>query len=134
MESQPEHHLTPPLSIADGASIFVLGEYVLVRIPGDILVNGYVDDEVTAGTALPHTSNGSSPQYFGFIRQVTFQEASGSSLLEVYPVISFTSRGGAVAGYNKLDDATKAMLLPLPSLSLSHPTPEAFGAPLNFGN
>ena len=33
-----------------------------------------------------------------------------------------------------MDDAAKATLLPRPALSLRHPTPKAFGAPLNSGN
>jgi hypothetical protein len=132
MESQPEHHLGPSLSLVDGAPFFLVGEFVLVRIPGSILE----DDEVTAGigqTALPLTSNGSSPQHFAFIREVT-SPRPGVFKLEFYPVISFTRRGGALAGYNEVNDAFKAKLLPLPRLSLRHPTPEAFGAPLNLGD
>lgn len=71
MESQPEYQLGPPLSLQDGAPGFTIGEYILVRIPGRIQVNGQVTgDEATAGTALPLTSNGSSTQHFAFIRQV----------------------------------------------------------------
>ncbi|KAF5373498.1 hypothetical protein D9615_009488 [Tricholomella constricta] len=128
MDGWMEHQLGPPLSLADGALNFSLGEYVLVRIPGRIQVNGQVDDEVTAGTALPLTSNGTSTQHFAFIRQVTIH-TPGSYLLEVYPVLFFTSS----AGHSELDDATRATLLPLPPLSLHHPTPEAFGPPLDLG-
>ena len=129
----PGHELGPPLSLDHGASNFILGEYVLVRIPQPIEIDGQLGDEVTAATALPSTSNGSSPQHFAFIRQVNIQP-NGSLVLEVYPVLSFTSSGGALAGYNQMDDSSQATLLPLPPLSNSYPTPEAFGAPLVFGN
>jgi len=133
MASQPEHHLGPSLSLVDGAPNFILGECILVRIPEPVRANGRADEEATAGTVLPLTSNGSSTQHFAFIREVAIQ-ARGFYLLEVYPVLSFTSSCGALACYNGMDDAAKATLLPLPPLSLRHPTPEAFGAPLNFGN
>ena len=57
-----------------------------------------------------------------------------SFALEVYPVLSFSSTGGAVATYNRMSDAAKAALLPLPPLSSRHATPDAFGEPLDFGN
>jgi hypothetical protein len=107
----------------------------LIRIPGRIQVDGQVDGDATDGTALPLTSesNGSSTRHFAFIRQIV--QTPNSCMLEVYPVLSFSSSGGALACYNEMDDAAKATLLPLPALSLlRHRTPEAFGAPLNFGN
>ena len=126
MATAPRHELGLPLSLDDGASDFAFGEYVLVRIPE---IDGQLGDEVTTATALPATSKGSSSQYFAFIRQV-FIQPNGSWVLEVYPVLSFTKSGGALAGYNRMDDSAQAMLLPLPPLSNSCPTPEAFGAPL----
>jgi hypothetical protein len=132
MESRPEHHLGAPLSLLDEAPIFLLGEYILVRIPGGIQVGGQVEGDATAGTALPLTSNGSSSQHFAFISKIVWTD--DSFVLEVYPVLSFTSSGGALAGYNEMDDTAKATLLPLPALSHRHPTPEAFGAPLKFGD
>jgi hypothetical protein len=98
--ANPAYHLGPLLSLDCGSSNFVFGECVLMRIPERIQVEGYVDDEVTVvGTDLPPTSNGSSPQHFAFIRQVDLLSAS-SYVLEVYPVLSFTNRGGAVLGYD----------------------------------
>ncbi|KAI0296731.1 hypothetical protein B0F90DRAFT_1744658 [Multifurca ochricompacta] len=126
------HDLAPALSL-DGGANFALGECVLVRIPGRIQVEGHVDDEATAvGTGLPPTSNGTSPQHFASIRQIEIL-SDGSYVLEVYPVVSFTRSGGALPTYNRLTDAAKASLLPLPPLSFRHPTPDAFGARLNFG-
>ncbi|KAM6499330.1 hypothetical protein JOM56_004838 [Amanita muscaria] len=126
------HDLAPALSL-DGGANFALGECVLVRIPGRIQVEEHVDDEATAvGTGLPPTSNGTSPQHFAFIRQMEIL-SDGSYALEVYPVVSFTRSGGALATYNRLTDAAKASLLPLSPLSFCHPTPDAFGARLNFG-
>ena len=131
--TQPAYHLGPPLSLEDGASNFAFGEFVLIRIPESIEVEGYIDDEATAvGTDLPPTSNGSSPQHFAFIRHVDILSAT-SYVLDVYPVLSFGS-GGALPGYNGLTDVAKATLLPLPPLSLRHPMPDAFGAPLDLGN
>jgi hypothetical protein len=116
------------LSFAAGAPNFVFGEFVLIRIPESI---DYVDDEATAvGTDLPPTSNGSSPHHFAFIRHVERLSAN-SYVLEVYPVLC---SGGALPGYNGLTDVAKATLPPLPPLSFRHPTPDAFGAPLDFGN
>jgi hypothetical protein len=101
MESRPEHHLGAPLSLLDEAPIFLLGEYILIRIPGGIQVGGQVEGDVTApGTTLPLTSNGSSTQHFGFISKIVWTE--DSYVLEVYPVLSFTSSGGALAGYNRV--------------------------------
>ena len=128
-----EHHLGPALSLVGGAANFTIGEYVLIRIPDRIQVDGHFDEEVTAGTALPLTSNGSSPQHFGFIRRANPIQDDIYEL-EVYPVLSFSRSGGALAGYNEMDDATKATLLPLPPLSRRQPMPEAFGDPIDFGN
>jgi hypothetical protein len=102
-------------------------------IPKEIRVEAYVENEATAvGTHLPLTSHGSSSQHFSFIRQASILSDS-SYLLEVYPVLSFSRTGGAVATYNALTNAAQAMLLPLPNLSLRHATPDAFGTPLDFG-
>ena len=134
--TRSEYVLGPPLSLDGGASDFIVGEYILVRIPEEIQVEGYVDNEATAGgTDLPLTSNGSSPQHFAFIRQV-MPLPDNSYVLEVYPVLAFTGSGGAFLAFNELTDAGKATLLPLPNLSFRHPTPDAFGTgtPLNFGN
>ena len=126
------HDLASALSLDDGAN-FALGECVLVRIPGRIQVEGHVDDEATAvGTGLPPTSNETTLQHFAFIRQMEVL-SDGSYALEVYPVVSFTRSGETLPTYNRLTDAAKASLLPLPPLSFSHPTPDAFGPRLNFG-
>ncbi|KAF8346407.1 hypothetical protein F5887DRAFT_1182675 [Amanita rubescens] len=126
------HDLAPALSLGGGAN-FALGECVLVRIPERIQVEGHVEDEATAvGTGLPPTTNGRTPQLFAFIREMEVLP-DGSYVLEVYPVVSFTRSGGALPTYNRLTDAAKALLLPLPPLSFCHPTPEAFGARLNLG-
>ena len=123
------YELGPSCSLEDGASPFTLGEYILFRIPQEIKVDGYVENEATAcGTDLPPTSNGRSPQHFAFIRQM-YLNLDDSWILEVYPVVSFTRSGGAVQGYRQLTDAGKAALLPLPKLSLRHPTPAPFGTP-----
>jgi hypothetical protein len=129
-----ERNLGPSVSLDRGASRFVVGEYVLVRIPERIQVEGYVDNEATAvGTDLPPASTGSGPQHFAFIRDVGLLPGR-SWVLEVYPVLSFTDIGGALPTYNKMTDTTKAALLPPPPLSSRHPTPGAFGEPLDFGN
>ncbi|KIL64954.1 hypothetical protein M378DRAFT_77473 [Amanita muscaria Koide BX008] len=120
------HHLGPSVSLDRGASRFVVGEYILVRIPERIQVEGYVDNEATAvGTNISPASTGSGPQHFAFIRDVHLLPGR-SWVLEVYPVLSFTGTGGALPTYT-----TKAALLPLSS---RHPTPGAFGEPLDFGN
>jgi hypothetical protein len=133
MAMQPPHNLGPSLSIQDGSSVFNIGEWVLVRIPKAIQVGGYIEDEATAVSDLPPTSHGLSPQHAAFVRQVNVHSDT-SYTLEVYSVASFSRSGGALAGYNQMNNATKATLLPLPPLSLCHPTPEAFGPPLDFGN
>jgi len=130
--TQPQHELGPFLSLDDGVSDFAEGEYVLVRIPDPIVVDGHLGDEATADTALPPTLNGSNTQNFAFIRQMNILP-DGDWVLEVYPVVSFTNSGGALAGYDLMNDAAKATLLPLPPLSINQPTPEAFGTPLAFG-
>ncbi|KAK2463869.1 hypothetical protein APHAL10511_004174 [Amanita phalloides] len=131
---QSTYHLGPSVSLDCGAPRFVIGEYVLVRIPERIQVDGYVDDEATGvGMSLPPASAGSGPQHFAFIRDVHLMPGR-SWVLEVYPVLSFTRTGGALPTYNKMTDTTKATLLPLPPLSSRHPTPGAFGEPLDFGN
>jgi hypothetical protein len=53
--------------------------------------------------------------------------------LEVYPVVPFSASGGAIPEYSRLSDTIKAMLIPLPPISLRHPTPETFGDPLTIG-
>jgi len=128
------YHLGPSVSLDGGASSFAAGECVLVRIPGRIQVEGYVDNEATAvGTNLPPVSTGSCPQHLAFISNV--RRLPGRLWeLEVYPVLSFTGTGGALSTYNGMSDTAKAALIPLPPLSLRHPTPHAFGAPLDFGN
>ncbi|KIL65219.1 hypothetical protein M378DRAFT_533771 [Amanita muscaria Koide BX008] len=125
-------YLGPSLSLDHGAPLFAVGEFVL--IPKEIRVEGYVENEATAvGTDLPPVSTGSGPQHFSFIREVRLR-SDRSFALEVYPVLSFTSTGGALPTYNRMSDAAKAALLPLPPLSSRHPTPDAFGEPLDFGN
>ena len=81
------------LSIEDGAPGFAMGDFILVRIPKEIRVEGYVENEGTAvGTDLPLTSRGSSSQHFSSIRQASILSDS-PYLLEVYPVLSFSRTG-----------------------------------------
>ena len=85
----------------------------------------FVENEATVvGTDLLPVSTGSGgAQYFSFIR-VVHLHPDRSFALEVYPVLSFTSTGGALSTYNRMTDAVaKAALLPLPPLSSRHPTP-----------
>lgn len=132
--TQSAYRLGPSLSLDRGASLFAIGECVLIRIPEEIQVEGYVENEATAvGTDLPPVSTGSSSQHFAFVREVRLQ-LDRSMALEVYPVLSFTSTGGALSTYNRMSDTAKAALLPLPPLSSRYPTPDAFGEPLDFGN
>jgi hypothetical protein len=132
---QPAYHLGPSVSLDCGAPPFVLGECILVRIPDPIQVEGYVENEASfIGTNLPPMSTGSGCQHFAFVRELHLQ-LDGSLVVEVYPVLSFTNTGGALATYNRMNDATtKAALLPLLPLLSQHPTPDAFGEPLDFGN
>lgn len=115
--TQPRHELSSSLSLDDGASDFAEGEYVLLGIPDSIVVDGHLRDEATADMAHPPTSKGSSPQNFAFICQMNIL-LDGDWVLEVYPVVSFTSSGGALRGYDLINDAAKATLLPLPPLSI----------------
>ncbi|KAM6503846.1 hypothetical protein JOM56_000789 [Amanita muscaria] len=129
--TQPAYHLGRPRSLENGAPIFMTGEYVFVRIPEDIWVEGHDESTSTVvGTDLPPTSNGSSPQHFAFVRLVN-PLPGNACILEVYPVLSFSRTSGAVSTYNTLANITKAALLPL---SLRHPTPDSFGPPLDLGN
>lgn len=105
---------------------------MFLSIPGRIQVDGQVDGDTTAGTALPLISNGSSTQHFAFIRQII--QTPNFCVLEIFPVLSFSGSGGPLAGHNETDDIAKATLLPPSAWSLRHPTPEAFGARLNFRN
>jgi hypothetical protein len=131
MDSAHQHRLGPSLSLQDGALPFTTGECVFVRIPGRIEVDPGYDDQGTAvGTDLPPTSRGQSPQHLAFIRQ-QYHLQDGSYVLDVYPLVSFSRSGGAVLGFRQLTDAGKATLLPLPPLSSRHPSPNAFGVPLN---
>lgn len=133
--TQSAYRLGPSLSLECGAPLFTVGECILIRIPGEIRVEGYLENEATAvGTDLPLVSTGSGPQHFAFIRNVYLQQDTFVAL-EVYPVLSFTSTGGALLTYNRMTDtAAKAALLPLAPLSFRYPTPDAFGEPLDFGN
>jgi hypothetical protein len=134
MASNAAYQLGLPLSLDRGAPGFATGECVLIRIPEEIRVEGYVENQATAvGTDLPPVSTGSYPQHLSFIRSVYLQP-NGSFWLEVYPILSFTIAGGALAAYNSMSDVSKALLLPLPTLTSRHPTPVAFGEALNFGS
>jgi hypothetical protein len=105
MVTQSERRLGSSLSLADGASGFVIGEWVLVRIPEAIQVGGHIDDDATVVSNLPPTSHGSSLQHAAFIRQVNVYSPT-SYLLEVYAIVSFARSGGALAGYAQMNDAT----------------------------
>jgi hypothetical protein len=120
--------LGPSLSLADGASGFSIGEYVFARLPGVVDIEG----TLVSGSGMPPTSNGSSPQHFAYIRTI-IPQLDGSYELEVYPQLSFTRRGGALATYHQLKETEQANLIPLPPLSRHHPTPELFGEPLVIG-
>ena len=130
--AQPERTLGPSLSIEAGTAEFLIGEYVLVRIPTPIRVDGRLNDESTAASKLPPTSHGSSPQHFAFISEVSAISDTSYELV-VYPVLSFSQNGGALQCYNSMADTAKATLLPLPPLTLRHPTPALFGPPIALG-
>jgi len=130
--AQPERTLGPSLSIEAGAAEFLPGEYVLVRIPTAGRVDGHLNNESTAASELPPTSHGSSPQHFAFISEVKAISATSYELV-VYPVLSFSRNGRALQGYNSMTDTAKATLLPLPPLTLRHPTPALFGPPIALG-
>jgi hypothetical protein len=120
--------LKPSSSFFGGADSFLHGECALLRIP--MHVNLSTDTE--AGSPLPLTSGGTSSQHFAFVRSFLLLE-SGSYELVVYPVISFSSRGGAVPGYTALPSASQACLIPLPPLlPLRCYTPQAFGNPIEL--
>ena len=131
--TQSAHCLGPSDSLDRGAPLFAIGELVLIRIPEELEVERYVENEATAvGTDLP-VSTGSGPQHYSFIREVRLQ-SDRSFALEVYPVLCFTSTDGALPTYNRMSDAAKPALLPLPPLSSRDLMPDAFGEPLDFGN
>ena len=59
-------------SIEDGGPGFSIGDFILVKIPKEIRVEGYVENEgTTVGTDLPLTSRGSSSQHFSSICQAS---------------------------------------------------------------
>jgi hypothetical protein len=138
MDSNPPlpYHLSPALSINDGAPFLFPGDYVLVRIPIPIDLepsgNAAGDTDVGSTTSLPPTSAGRSPEHFAFVCNASVLP-NNSIELEVYPQLSFARSGGALNGYNNLNDVMRATLIPLLPLSLRHPTPDAFGAPLTVG-
>ncbi|KAF9506829.1 hypothetical protein BS47DRAFT_380192 [Hydnum rufescens UP504] len=128
----PEYQLGPSQSLAEGAPIFAVGEYVLIRIPIEIKLGGNTATGSAAESELLPTSKGSSPQHFAFIRSV-YPLLDGSYQLEVYPQLPLSRSGGALIGYNQTDDTGRAALIPLPPLSHRYPTPERFGDPLVVG-
>jgi hypothetical protein len=134
MDSHWANHLSPASSISNGARIY-LGDHVLVRIPVpiDLEPNTNVSTNIGSASNLPPISAGRSPEHFAFVCSTSIRP-DNSIELEVYPQLSFSRSGGAVAGYNNLaTDAMRASLIPLPPLSSGHPTPESFGAPLTVG-
>jgi len=105
--------LGPAVSIDAGASMFLAGELVLVRIPFplDTELRPTLDTSTAAGSGIPPTSNARSPQHFAFVRTAT-PLADGVEL-EVFPMVSFSRTGGAINGYNDMTDEQKATLIPL---------------------
>jgi hypothetical protein len=103
---------------------------VLVRvpIPLDPELQPALVTSTVAGSGIPPTSNARSPQHFAFVRSAT--PLADGVQLDVYAIVSFSSSGGAVNGYNNLTEERKATLIPL---SHSMPTPELFGEPLTIG-
>ena len=133
--TQSAYSLGPRVSLDGGAPLFTVGECVLIRIPEEIQVEGYVEDEASAnGTRLPPISRNNGPQHFAFITEMRRLRGNRSVVLEVCPILAFSNSGGALATYNNLSDAAKSTLLPLPPLSPRHPTPEVFGEPISLGN
>ncbi|KAF9516849.1 hypothetical protein BS47DRAFT_1291884, partial [Hydnum rufescens UP504] len=126
------YHLEPSIYLSEAARGFALGEYILVRIPTPIQIGGNTETRTAAESGLLFTSNAKSAQHFGFIRSVV-PLPDGSIQLEVYPQISLTRRGGPLAGYSQIDDSSPEILISLPPLSHSHPTPEHFGDSLVIG-
>ncbi|EDR09630.1 uncharacterized protein LACBIDRAFT_318893 [Laccaria bicolor S238N-H82] len=133
---QSAHSLGPRVSLDDGVSSFTIGECILIRIPGGIQVEEYVEDEVTAvGTNLPPISEGTGSQHLAFICNITVHPLNDSFILDVYPVLAFSHTDGAVATYNNMrNPISKAALIPLSLFSSRHPTPHGFGQPLTLGN
>ena len=134
--TQTAYRLGPSLSLdRRGAPIFSFGELVLLRIPEQILVEGYVENEATAPLERIFHLFLQLDQAALSISHSSARWTSSQIGLEVYPVLSFTSTGGALSTYNRMSDtAAKAALLPLLPLSSRHPTPDVFGEPLDFGN
>jgi hypothetical protein len=114
------------MSISGGAATLSPGAYVLLRVPQ----SGDLDDATTAGSQLPPTSTGNSPQHFAFIRNSMLRD-DGSFVLEVYCQLSFSAAPDSLAHVMNMPDADGAKLIPLPPLSDPHPPPELFGPPLH---
>jgi hypothetical protein len=135
MESNSTPNLLGPAVSIDGGATTFMGELILVRIPisiGSQLRDGLVPSTV-AGSGISPTSNAQGSQNFAFVRSTT-QQSGRSYELEVYPIVSFSDSGGEINGYNDLNEAEEKMLIPLPPLSYSMPTPELFGEPISTGS
>jgi hypothetical protein len=123
------HVVTSASSFLDGADAFLQGECALLRIPHLNLLSQAVTTQ--AGSPLPPTSGGNTPQHFAFVRSSVLL-ANGSYEVVVYPVVSFSNQGGALTGHARLPPALQAHLIPLPPLLPAY-TPVAFGNPLDLG-
>ena len=122
------HTLMPASSFIHGANAFLQGECVLFRIP-DLR---FSETSTThAASSLPPTSRGHSSQHFAFIRSAILCP-DGSYDLVIYPVVSFSNQGGALAGHATLSPAQKPYFIPLSPLSSAH-TPSGFGNPIYLG-
>jgi hypothetical protein len=124
--------LSHAVSISNGALPLIVGECVLLRFPIAIEIGSSLDASTVAGSGvLPPTSNAQSPQHFAFIGSLSAHRDGYT--VDAYPVVSFTSQGGAEAGYNNLDINIQRTLIPLPPLSQRVSTPQLFGNPLTLG-
>ena len=117
-------------SVSNGSAL-MQSELLLLRIPvavGEQLLQESTD----AAASSPLTSSSRGPQHLAFVCSVHYHPEGFE--LEVYPVVSFSSRKGrAIDSYSATDDTIKPTLIPLPPLSYHFPTPQLFGPPLVIG-
>src|SRR5271170_627721 len=78
--------LGPAVSLNAGASTFLVGDLVLVRIPFafDELLDHALSTSTAAGSGIPPTSSARNPQHFAFVRSII--PCVDGVELEVYPM------------------------------------------------
>jgi len=122
------HTLGSANSVSNGSAL-MQSELLLLRIP--VAVGEQLLQESTDAASSPSTSSSRGPQHLAFVRSVNYHPEGFE--LEVYSVVSFSRKGGAIDGYNATDDTIKPTLIPLPPLSYHFPTPQLFRPPLVIG-